>query len=138
MIGATIFNNNSGRANYAGSPQPVTGPGVYCAISAAYPNVITSASYVVVAGAGVTALTVGVQILEAFEPSATLIWQTASTPNSNTGAVFSLISATGAGVFNGSFTLTNGLFVPCHGIRLNITTLTGGQVTYAELLGTLG
>ena len=137
MIATALYNNNSGRPNYAGSPQPITAPGQYCPIVAAFPNVIIAASYKIIAGAGVSALTVGVQILEASEPNATLVWDTASTPNSSTGAVFTLISATGPGVYNGSFTLSNGLFVPAHGLRLNVTTLTGGNITYAELLGSL-
>ena len=143
MITSNLFNNNSSRGgstgvlNYAGNPQPITAVGQYCAIIAAFPYLITGVSYLVVAGAGVTAVTVGVQILEAFETSIAQAqtWVTATTPNSATGAAFTVINGTAPGVFNGSFTIPNGLIVPCHGVRLAVTTLTGGNITYAELTG---
>lgn len=138
MLGTNVFNNNSGRQNYAGNPQAITAPGQYCAIVATYPYVLWSASYLVVAGAGVTAVNITVQLLEAYEVSGTQTWVTATTPNSATGAAFTLVNGTAPGTYNGSFTLSNGLFVPINGIRLNVATLTGGNITLAQLVGQIG
>lgn len=138
MQAANVFNNNSGRQNFAGSPAAITTTGQYCAIVATYPNLIWSASYLVVAGAGVTAVTIGIQLLQAYEVSGTQTWVTATTPNSSTGAALTLINGTAPGTYNGSFTLSNGLFVPINGIRLNVTTLTGGNITLAQLVGQIG
>ena len=140
MQTTSVFNYNSGRQNYAGSPAAITTTGQYCAIIAPPPFLFAGASYLIVAGAGVTAVTVGVQLLEAYELTGTLTqtWDTATTPNSATGAAFTLVNGTAPGVYNGSFTLSNGLFVPIHGIRLSVTTLTGGNITRAQLVGWVG
>ena len=143
MITSNLFNNNSSRAgsggvqNYAGNPQPITAVGQYCPIVAAFPYLITGVSYLVVAGAGVTAVTISLQLLEAFETSTAQAqtWVTATQSNSSTGAAFTVINGTAPGVYCGAFTVSNGLFVPVHGMRLAVTTLTGGTITYAELTG---
>lgn len=146
MISSNLFNNNStlgaatGVMNYGANPQAITTNGNYCQIQVGFtgtgsgnaPNTIDSAYYVVQTGAGVTAGTVSVGILLANNT-----WITATTPNSATGAAFTLIATLGASItYNGSLNVTGSIYGPIHGIRLVVAGLTGGNITYAQLTGT--
>jgi len=143
MIAGNVFNNNSTRGgatgvmNYAGNPQAITTAGQYCPIIATFPSIIDSVYYVIQAGAGVSAVIVGIQLLLAFEPNGTQTWVTATTPNSATATSFNLINGTAPGIYNGSLNVSGGIFAPINGIRLNVATLTGGNITYAQLSGTV-
>lgn len=144
MICANICNNNTaGGQNQLGNPQAITTTGNYCAIIAAWPNIFDSIYYNVVAGAGVTAIVVGLQRLRAYVPggqgglSLSQTWDTLTTPNSMTGSAFTLINGTAPGVYCGSLNVSGSLVVPTFGIRLAVTTLTAGNISYAELLGTV-
>lgn len=132
MICSNVVNNNGGAA--------ITTNGNYCAISAggtsfgaAGGNVIDSASYFFQTGAGVTAGSVSVGIL-----LANGTWVVATTPNSATGAAFTLVATLAANaIYNGSFFVAGAIFVPIDGIRLVVAGLTGGNITYAQLVGTM-
>lgn len=92
-----------------------------------------SGYYIIQTGAGVSAGAIGVQLLT-LSPTSNPAWITATTPNSATGAAFSLISALAATtVYVGSLGVTNGVFFPCSGIRLTVSGLTGGAIALAQL-----
>ena len=97
-------------------------------------DVYDSGSYLITTGAGVSAGAVTVQLLQDSATSQQ-IWVTATTPNSATGAAFTLVAALGAStVYNGSLGVTGGVFFPCSGIRLAISGLTGGSIVQAQLI----
>jgi hypothetical protein len=132
--GHYVSNNNSPTAGQTSNPQAITTNGNYCAIpsstlpAVAQPNVLTTVSYVVVAGAGVSAGTVGFQVM-----GADGTWRTVTTPNAAaTPAAFQLTLAAST-TFNGQLAVT-----PCIGVRLVVAALAGGNITYAELTGSIG
>lgn len=126
--------------NYGANPQAITTNGNYCAIQVGFvgignaPNQVEEAYYVIQTGTGVSAGSVSVGVLLANNT-----WITATTPNSATGAAFTLVatlaaSATYMGAL--SWQATGGIiFTPIHGLRLVVAGLTGGNITYAQLTG---
>ena len=97
-------------------------------------DVFDSGSYFIQTGAGVTAGSVSVALLT-FGTSGALTWVTATTPNSATGAAFTLIATLGASsTYNGSLTVPGSVFFPCLGIGLVVAGLTGGNITLAQLI----
>jgi hypothetical protein len=120
--------------------------GNYCQVTTALPNILPASGlydsyedvidcgqYLIQTGAGVSAGTVSVALLT-MSPAGAPVWVTATTPNSATGAAFTLIAALGAStVYNGSLGVVGGVFFPCLGIRLVIAGLTGGNISIAQL-----
>lgn len=98
---------------------------------------LDSVQYFLQTGAGVTAGAVSVQLL-LLSPAGSPNWQTATTPNSATGAVFTLVATLGAtATYNGSLNVAGSIFAPSLGIRLAVSGLTGGSITAAQLNCTL-
>ena len=92
-----------------------------------------SGYYVIQTGAGVSAGAVSVQLLS-LSGVGSPNWITATTPNSPTGAAYTLIPTLGAtATYNGSLGVTGGIFFPCSGIRLAVSGLSGGNITLAQL-----
>lgn len=92
-----------------------------------------SGFYIIQTGAGVTAGAIAVQLLT-LSPTANPVWITSTTPNSGTGAAFTLIPALAAtATYVGSLGVTGGVFFPCSGLRLTVSGLTGGSITLAQL-----
>lgn len=159
MITSNIANNNStltingvattGVMNYLGNPQAITTNGQYCPIYVGFgntssnpPNLIYTASYEITTGAGVTAGAVALQLLippiTVSGGVVTATWVTATSPNSATGAAFTLIGTLAANSqYNGTLMISGANFTPCFGLRFNVTALAGGNITYAHLMGTM-
>lgn len=98
-----------------------------------YEDVIDSGQYLIQTGAGVSAGSVAVQILT-LSSAGSPVWVTATTPNSATGAAFTLVPALAASsTYNGSLGVSGGIFFPCLGIGLVVSGLTGGNITLAQL-----
>lgn len=97
-------------------------------------DVFDSGYYKIQTGAGVSAGSISVALLT-FSASGALNWITATTPNSTTGAAFTLIPTLGASAtYNGSLTVAGSVFFPCQGIGLIVAGLTGGNITLMELV----
>jgi hypothetical protein len=89
--------------------------------------------YLIKTGASVSAGAISVQLLDIFGN-----WNTATTPNSATGAAFTLIPALAATTtYNGSLNVSGNIFAPVIGIRLTVSGLAGGNITAAQLICTL-
>jgi hypothetical protein len=89
--------------------------------------------YTIVTGAGVTAGAIGVQLLM---PWGGLqgTWVQMTTPNSATGAAFTLVPTLAASTtYNGSLGVPGAVFVPCVGVRLSYTALASGNIVNAAL-----
>lgn len=94
---------------------------------------IDSILYCFQTGAAVTAGAIGVQLLM---PWGALggTWVQMTTPNSATGAAFTLVATLAAStVYNGSLGVTGSIFVPCVGVRLSYTGLLGGNIINGAL-----
>jgi hypothetical protein len=107
-----------------GLPATVTEEGLY---------EIDSIQYVFVTGAAVTAGAIGVQLLMPWGGLGGT-WVQMTTPNSATGAAFTLVATLAAStVYNGSLGVTGSIFVPCVGVRLSYTGLLGGNIINGAL-----
>jgi hypothetical protein len=123
----------------------ITTSGTYCQLTCALPplgpsgvaeglEVFDSGSYQIITASGVSAGSVSIALLR-YSPSGALVWDTATTPNSATGAAFILLAALAAStIYNGSLGVSGGVFFPCLGMRLIIAGLTGGNITAAQLI----
>ena len=99
-------------------------------------QVIDSVQYIIQTGAAVSAGTIGVQLLVPWG-GASGTWITATTPNSATGAAFTLVATLGANLtYNGALNVAGNIFVPAIGIRLSYGGLTGGNITQGALFVT--
>lgn len=96
-------------------------------------DMIDSAFYIIQTGTGVVAGAINVQIPipgSAGNP----VWITATTPNSATAAAFTLIPTLAAStVYMGSLNVSGSVFMPSFGVRLTVSGLSGGNITYAQL-----
>jgi hypothetical protein len=124
----------------------ISANGNYCQATTALPQVIAasgtydsgedvfdSGQYLIQTGTGVSAGSVSVAILT-LSPAGAPVWVTATTPNSATGAAFTLVATLGASAtYNGSLGVSGGVFFPCLGIRLVVAGLTGGNIALAQL-----
>ena len=135
------------KGNVTGYAGPITTNGNYCQVTTALPqmfpgtgstydsgeDVFDSGQYLIQTGTGVSAGSVSVAILT-LSPAGAPVWVTATTPNSATGAAFTLVATLGASAtYNGSLGVSGGVFFPCLGIRLVVAGLTGGNITLAQL-----
>jgi hypothetical protein len=94
---------------------------------------IDSIYYTIVTGAGVTAGAIGVQLLMPWGGLGGT-WVQMTTPNSATGAAFTLIAALAASTtYNGSLGVPGSVFVPCVGVRLSYAGLASGNIVNAAL-----
>lgn len=96
-------------------------------------DVFDCGQYLIQTGTGVSAGSVSVALLT-LSPVGAPVWVTATTPNSATGAAFTLIAALAASTtYNGSLGVVGGVFFPCLGIRLVVASLAGGNIVLAQL-----
>jgi hypothetical protein len=110
-------------------PQIMPASGIYDS----YEDVFDSAQYLIQTGTGVSAGTISVALLT-LSPAGAPVWVTATTPNSATGAAFTLVAALGASAtYNGSLDVPGSKFTPCLGMRLVVAGLTGGNITLMQL-----
>lgn len=110
-------------------PQNLSSSGVYDASE----DMFDSGQYLIRTGSGVSAGSVAVNLLE-LSPAGSPVWDTATTPNSPTGAAFLLIPTLAAStVYNGSLGVSGGVFFPAIGIRLIVAGLTGGNIASMQL-----
>lgn len=94
---------------------------------------IDSVQYCFVTGTGVSAGAIGVQLLMPWGGVGGT-WVQMTTPNSATGAAFTLVATLAAStVYNGSLGVAGGIFVPCVGVRLNYAGLLGGNIVNGAL-----
>lgn len=97
-------------------------------------DVYDSGYYIIQTGALVSAGAIGVQIVT-LSSTNNPNWITATTPNSLTGAAFTLIPTLAATtIYVGSLGITSGVFFPCSGIRLTVSGLAGGPIVLAQLV----
>jgi hypothetical protein len=90
-------------------------------------------SYCFVTGTLVSAGAIGVQLLMPWGGLGGT-WVQMTTPNSATGAAFTLVATLAAStVYNGSLAVPGSIFVPCVGIRLSYTGLLGGNIINGAL-----
>lgn len=142
------------KSNTVSVAAPITTNGAYCTcrVSMAPPStpaaslnlgvtywldgnqeVFDSGSYLIQTGTLVSAGAVGLNILT-LSPSGVPVWVAATTPNSATGAAFTLIATLAATtVYNGSLNVAGSAFFPCLGLQLVVSGLTGGNITLAQL-----
>ena len=96
-------------------------------------QMIDSVFGVVSTSAGITAGALGVQLLMPWG-GAGGTWVQMTTPNSSTGAAFTLVPTLAANAtYDFSLNVSGSIFVPCVGIRLSYSGLAGGNIANAAM-----